>query len=31
MSAVVKISPKLPGDSETNGLDSTAEDLITKP
>jgi len=31
MSAVVKISPKLPGDAETNGLDSTAKDLISEP
>jgi len=31
MSAIVKISPKLPGDAETNGLDSTAEDLVGEP
>jgi len=31
MSAIVKISPKLPGDAETNGLDSSAADLIAEP
>lgn len=31
MSAVVKLSPKMPGDAETNGLDSTAELLIDEP
>jgi len=31
MSAVVKISSKLPGDAETNGLDSTVDDLVGDP
>ena len=31
MSAVVKLSTKLPGDEETNGLDSLAEQLVKDP
>lgn len=31
MSAVVKLSSKLPGDFETNGLDALAGDLINSP
>lgn len=31
MSAVVKLSSKLPGDAETNGIDATAEQLVLEP
>lgn len=31
MSAVVKLSTKLPGDFETNGLDAHVEDLVENP
>jgi hypothetical protein len=31
MSAVVKLSTKLPGDFETNGLDALAQDLLDDP
>lgn len=31
MSAVVKLSSKMPGDFETNGLDSLASDLVHDP
>jgi len=31
MSAVVKLSPKMPGDFEMNGLDSIAEELVEDP
>ena len=31
MSAVVKLSSRLPGDFETNGLDALAQDLIDNP
>lgn len=31
MSAVVKLSSKLPGDPETNGLDARAFDLVANP
>ena len=31
MSAVVKLSTKLPGDHETNGLDALAKDLVDSP
>lgn len=31
MSAVVKLSSKLPGDFETNGLDAQAGDLVDNP
>lgn len=31
MSALVKLSPKLPGDYETNGVDQIAADLVDEP
>lgn len=31
MSATVKLSSKLPGDDETNGLDALAAELVEKP
>lgn len=31
MSAVVKLSSKMPGDPNTNGVDSTAADLVDDP
>lgn len=31
MSAVVKLSSKLPGEEEINGVDATVEDLIAHP
>lgn len=31
MSAFVRLSSKLPGDPETNGVDSIANDLVTDP
>lgn len=31
MSALVKLSSKMPGDAEINGVDATADDLIEDP
>lgn len=31
MSAVVKLSSKLPGDFETNGIDAQAQELLDRP
>jgi hypothetical protein len=31
MSAVVKLGSKLPGDAEVNGVDVTADDLVSNP